>query len=237
MKAVGYVRVSSEEQAQRGLSLEAQREAIEGYAKLKGLDLVAMIEDAGVSGGKSLAQRDGGAKLLEILRKGEAQAVIAVKLDRLFRSSVDALTTLEAWQKKGIAVHIVDLGGMPFDSASAVGKFLLSVLVATSEMERNLIRERTKAVLDFKKANGEPYNHEPLGFRREGNRLLPDPFEQKVIERILVLRSQGLSLRQIARKLTLEGIPTKRGRPQWSAEMVRRVLRTREVKGVCQTVF
>jgi len=223
MRALGYVRVSSEEQADRGLSLEAQRSAIDAYARLKGLELVEIIADPGVSGGKPLAERPGGQRLVLALRKKEAQAVIALKLDRLFRSSLDALATLEAWQKAGISVHIVDMGGMPFDSASAVGKFLLSVLVATAEMERNLIRERTKAVLAFKKTNREVYNHEPYGFRRVGNKLVEDPEEQRVIGEILYLRAKGYSLRKIAHALTSAGIPSKRGRP-WSAASVRRVL-------------
>jgi len=223
MRAVGYIRVSSEEQVRHGLSLEAQRESLLAYAKLKGLELVAIFEDPGVSGGKPLSERPGGRALLAALKRGEANAVIAVKLDRLFRSSVDALSTLETWQKAGIAIHIVDLGGMPFDSSSAVGKFLLSVLVATAEMEKNLICERTRAVLAFKKANGEAYNHPPYGYKRDGKKLVPDPNEQAVIARILDLRARGYSLRRIATTLSAEGIPSKRNQT-WSAEAVRRVL-------------
>ena len=148
MKAIGYVRCSTQEQSDSGLGLEAQRTRIRAYCALKCLRLVDIIEDAAVSGGKPLASRDGGARLLEMLRQRRADSVIMLKLDRGFRNAGDCLTTVEQWERKGIALHVADLGGNAIDTTSAAGRFMLVVLAGAAEMERNLTRERTRAALE-----------------------------------------------------------------------------------------
>ena len=95
VSAVAYVRVSTEEQAVAGVSLEAQVAAVRAYALLRGLDLVDVVVDAGVSAGKPLADRAGGAVVLDLVKRRKVQAVIAVKLDRVFRNAGDCLTVTE----------------------------------------------------------------------------------------------------------------------------------------------
>ena len=73
-----------------------------------------------------------------------------LKLDRMFRNAGDCLATVEAWDRAGVALHVVDLGGNAIDTTSAAGRFMLVVLAGAAEMERNLIRERTKAALAVK---------------------------------------------------------------------------------------
>lgn len=223
LRAIAYTRVSTAEQAAEGLSIPAQKASIESYARLRGLELVTIVADEGVSASKPLGQRPGGGQLLALLAKGEAHHVIAVKLDRLFRNALDALATLQAWEKAGVALHIIDLGGNALATDTAMGRFLFSVLAAIGEMERNLIAERTRSVLRFKRQNGQVFNHEPFGFVRDGDRLVPNPDELRIVDLVMQLRGQGLSYRAIARILNGQGVPTKRGRV-WSHEMVRRLI-------------
>ncbi len=108
---------------------------------MRNLDLVEIVADPGVSGGKPLASREGGQRLLAALQhRGGARSVVMLKLDRMFRNAGDCLATVEAWERSGIALHVVDLGGNAIDTTSAAGRFMLVVLAGAAEMERNLTR-------------------------------------------------------------------------------------------------
>ena len=131
MRAIGYIRCSTHEQADSGLGLDAQAERIRAYAALKGLD-IDIITDAGESGGKPLASRAGGQRLLAAVREGKAKAIVLLKLDRGFRNAVDCLATVEQWERKGIALHIVDLGGNAIDTTTAAGRFRCGGLISAS---------------------------------------------------------------------------------------------------------
>ena len=154
MQAIGYVRCSTHEQADSGLGLDAQNQRIRAYCTLKDLQLVDIIQDAGVSGGKPLASREGGQRLLDLIRRKRAEAVVMLKLDRMFRNAGDCLTTVERWEKSGVSLHIADLGRNAIDTTSAAGRFMLVVLAGAAEMERNLTRERTRSAMAVKRANG-----------------------------------------------------------------------------------
>jgi DNA invertase Pin-like site-specific DNA recombinase len=231
-KAVGYVRVSTEEQASQGLSIPAQKEAIVAYARMRGLELVDVIVDAGVSGGRALGTRPGGQKLLNMLAEGKASHVVALRLDRLFRNASDCLATVEAWTKRGIVLHLLDVSGNSVDTSSAAGKFMLTILAAVAEMERNLIAERIRNVLGWKRKNGKVFGHEPFGFARDGDNLIPIEAEQRAMDLILELRARGYSLRKIARTLEARGIPTKKG-GRWAAATVRKLLARAEGDALC----
>jgi DNA invertase Pin-like site-specific DNA recombinase len=222
-KAVGYVRVSTEEQATHGLSIPAQQEAILAYARMRGLDLIEVVVDAGVSGSRPLGARPGGQKLLALLAEGKASHVIALRLDRLFRNAADCLQTVENWTKRGYVLHLLDVAGNSIDTNSSAGKFMLTVLAAVAEMERNQIAERIRTVLRWKRNNGKVFGHAPFGFARDGDALVPVEAEQKTLELIFDLRARGYSLRKIARTLEARGIPTKCG-GRWAAATVRKLL-------------
>lgn len=225
-RAVGYVRVSTDEQAASGLSLADQRNRIAAYCRMRGLDLARTIADEAVSGGTPLARRPGGSELLGSLRSRRDAHVVMLKLDRGFRNAADCLATVERWQRRRITLHIIDLGGNAIDTASAAGKFMLTVLAGAAEMERNLTRERTRAALAVKRARGERISRfAPLGYRLDGHGgLTPDPGEQRVLRRIARLRDSGLSLRAIAAELTARGVRGRRGQAL-SAKTVHAVLR------------
>ena len=228
MNAIGYIRVSTAEQADSGLGLAAQDERIRAYCRMKGLELREIISDNGVSGGKPLHNRPGGAVLLDSLKRKLGLAVVVLKLDRAFRNAADCLATVEKWDRAGVALHIVDLGGNSIDSTTAAGKFMLTVLAGAAEMERNLTRERTKAAMQVKRARGQRISrHIPYGYDlgADGTTLAENPAEQAVIEEILQARARGVSLAKIAQGLTDRGIPTKQGGTRWSHKTVAGLVR------------
>ena len=224
MKAIGYIRVSTEEQATEGVSLDAQRAKLDAYAVLKGLELVEIVVDAGVSAGKPLDSRAGGSSLLKALRrrKGAPRAVVAWKLDRLFRNAGDCLATVEAWARRKVDLHLIDLGGATLDTSTAVGKLFLTMLAGFAEFERNTTGERTAAALAFKKAKGERVGQVPFGFAAAAGDLVERDDEQKTIAAIVELRGSGLSLRAIVDELNDSDFEPRGDR--WHLTTIRRIL-------------
>lgn len=227
MRTLAYIRVSTNEQATEGVSLEAQRAKVEAYAAFRGLELVEVVVDAGVSAGKPLARRPGGARVLAALASGAATCVVACKLDRLFRNTADALTLTEAWNKAGVALHLLDLN---VDTSTTMGRFFLSIIAAAAELERSMGADRTRAALEQVKAQGGRLGGEALGWRRLdavdecGRRVVEAvPEELAAVERAVELRRGGATLQAIAQALNAEGLPTKRG-AVWRAGTVRAVL-------------
>jgi DNA invertase Pin-like site-specific DNA recombinase len=228
-RALAYARVSTEEQVTSGISLDAQRAALTAYCTLRGFELLDTVTDPGVSAAKPLASREGGRRVLELVQSGAVQAVVAYKLDRLFRDCADCLLVTRGWDERQVSLHLVDLGGQAIDTASAMGRFFLSVMAAAAELERNLVGERTSAALAHLKSTGVRLGAEGLGWRRDEalddagrRRVLPVDAEWATVARIVALRRSGLTLRDIAQQLTQEGHPTKRG-GRWHASTVRAV--------------
>jgi site-specific DNA recombinase len=221
--AVCYIRVSTEEQARGGVSLAAQEEKLLAYCALAGLEALAMIREEGVSGGKPLAARLGGGELLSLVSKKQVRHIVALKLDRLFRDAADALNQTKAWDKAGVALHLVDLGGQTLNTASPMGRFFLSMTASFAELERNLIAERTGTALGHKKAHREAYAPTPYGYDRKGKALKQNPAELKIVAQMRQWRAAGWTLGEIARELTRRGVPTKRG-GAWYPATIRYVL-------------
>jgi DNA invertase Pin-like site-specific DNA recombinase len=224
MKAVGYVRVSTEGQAINGASCDMQHQRIEDYCRLRGFDLVAIQQDNGVSGSKPLGKREAGASLLEDLKRGEVQHVIALKLDRLFRDAIDALEVVRAWDREGITLHLVDMGGDSLSTASATGKCFLTMAAAFAELERGLGCERTRQVKRHRKATGKTYSTAPMGYDNNGGILVENPVELETVNRIRELKAAGVSMNRIAATFNTEGRKTKRG-GKWYASTIAYLLK------------
>ena len=220
-QAVCYVRVSTEEQARKGVSLAAQEEKLRAYCTMTGMAVVEVIREEGVSGSIPLADRPGGAAMLRLLAEGKASDVVALKLDRVFRRTIDALTQTEAWDKKGVGLHLVDFGGTAMSTSDATGKLLFTILAGMAQWERALTAERTKAALTHKKKHRQAYSPTPYGYDRRGDTLHANLREQAVILQIRAMRDSGASLRAIVRELKDE--PTKQG-GQWYAGTVKYML-------------
>ncbi len=199
MKAVGYCRVSTEEQAREGVSLENQREKIKAYALVKDLELTEIVVDAGLSA-KNL-KREGMQKVLKMLEDGEAQAIIIYKLDRLTRSTKDLLSLVyDVFLPQEIALHSIN---ETLDTSSANGRFFLTMLGGIATWERETIGERTRDALCQKKKNGEWCGRIPTGFKVKGKKLEADPAQVKQIQKAKRMKRSGMSLRKIAQALNL----------------------------------
>lgn len=225
MKAAGYTRVSSTEQV-NGTSLDTQKAKIQAYCMMKGIDLVTVFADEGVSGSKLIASRPEGSKLTSMIEKGEVQAIVIVKLDRGFRNVVDCLQSVDAWETRGIALHIIDLGGNSIDTTSAAGRFMLTVLSAAAEMERQMINDRCNAGRRARRAEGKRIGEVPFGFEAQADgTLIKNADEQEIISTCQELRSQGMTIRQIVSELTVRGIRNRGTGSTWSTSQVHRILK------------
>jgi DNA invertase Pin-like site-specific DNA recombinase len=219
--AIGYIRVSSEEQADSGLGLDAQRQRIEAYCTMKGIRLARVFEDAGVSGAKPLATRPAGFGLMTDARKTKAVVVVA-KFDRLFRSVADAAQTIADFNQRGIELVAIAEG---FDMTNPYGRAMAQMASVFAELERAMIRERTRAALEVKRLRCERISrHAPFGweFGPDGI-LVENATQQHGLRRIKALRAKGTSVRDIAAALNREGIKPQRGR-RWSHSSIVRIL-------------
>jgi DNA invertase Pin-like site-specific DNA recombinase len=214
--AICYVRVSTDEQATTGHSLEAQEAACRAYCALRGFTVSAVVVDAGVSGGTPLASRPGGAQALtELTRRNGPRHVVCVKLDRAFRSAADCLQVTGEWDRRGVSLHLTDLGGQAVDTSSAMGRFMLTVLAGAAELEKNLIGERTSSAMQSMKAQGlYTGGRVRYGYAvaADGVTLTECPTEQATIAEARALSARGLSQRAIAAELAERGMLTRNGR-------------------------
>lgn len=207
--AVLYLRVSTEEQATNGVSLDAQNERLVAYCQAHNLFPAETLIDDGISGAKPLFTRPGGGRAVQLLSGKHIKHIVALKLDRLFRDAADALTQTRAWDRSGVALHVVDMGGQSLNTASAMGRMFLTMTAAFAELERNLIAERTSAALQHMKQNRLVYGLVPFGLRAENGKLVEDTDEQLVLANMVRWRGEGWSYRQIASELNSRSQPTK----------------------------
>jgi site-specific DNA recombinase len=219
MKVIGYVRVSTDGQAQDGVSLGAQEAKLRAWAELNNAEAVSIFVDAGLSG-KRADNRPGLQEALAAVGKGDA--LVVYSLSRLARSTKDTITIAEALEKKG-----ADLVSMAekIDTTTAAGKMVFRMLAVLSEFERDQVSERTRLALDHKRSCGEKTGGDvPYGYRVEDGRLVQDEGEQKAIALIRRLHAAGNSLRQIARELEARGYRTKTGRTHWHPQSVKQII-------------
>jgi len=194
VRVVGYTRVSTQEQADSGAGLEAQRQAIAAEAERRVWELAHVYEDAAASG-KSLSGRVGLQAALEAVESGEASVIVVSKLDRLSRSLVDFAGLMERAQRKGWQLVALDVN---IDTTTAAGALVANVMASVAEWERKVIGERTRAALAIRRAEGVR-----LGRPRGTCPVLT--------ERIRSLHSRGETLGDISRILEREGLRGPRG--------------------------
>ena len=198
MRVIAYVRVSTENQADKGHSLEAQRDQIESYVKTYGYVLVDVVVDAGVSA--SSLDRPGLRTALSALDEGRADALLVTKLDRLTRSVRDLGTLVERYFIQRF--HLMSVGEH-VDTSSAGGRLVLNVLMSVAQWEREAAAERTVQVMKHLKTQGKFTGGWPQYgyYADEEGTLREEPEEQAIILRAKALREEGLSLRGIAAQL------------------------------------
>ena len=207
--AIGYIRVSTDDQAENGVSLEMQVKKIKEYCRLHELELAGIYGDA-VSG-KAIEIRPSFQAVMYMAERHRIQHVIVWKLDRLARKALDTLKIAEAWDKIGVALHsITD----KIDTKSAIGRLFFTMQAALAEFERMLIVERTQAAMNHLKATGQKTGSQaPYGYRHEGNRVVEDENEQECLVVLQNLHElyPSWSLRRLGQALSENGFKNRNG--------------------------
>lgn len=220
MRAFAYVRVSTEEQADSGHSIELQPARITSYCQTYGLELVDVITDPAVSGSTPLARRAGGRELLRRLDAGEAEAVVVVRLDRLFR---DALDGLQFFARSRAVVHSV---AERIDTGSPAGRLQLTILLATAQYERDIAAARATENTRGLRAAGRVYGSTPYGCVAVAGQLYRDPATWAQRELICEWRANGLPLQAIRERLREDRVQAPGGGTWWSKSTLSNLIAT-----------
>ncbi len=211
MALYGYTRVSTRLQADDGELLATQERQIAGYALMLGFPVARTFIEGGVSGSVPLRDRPEGFTLLALLSRGDI--VIASKLDRMFRDASDALDTIKTLKARGVALHLIDLGGDVTNNG--ISKLVFTILAAVAEQERDRTRERITQVKADQKQRGRYLGGKvPFGYRVEfdppvvgkkpGGTLVEVPEEQAAIATVRRMRASGAVLRVIQEELVAQ---------------------------------
>jgi site-specific DNA recombinase len=205
MRVVGYIRVSTEDQAREGVSLSAQQAKLEAYCVVKDWTLIEVVRDEGLSG-KSL-KRSGLQRLLAMVHARQVDVVAIAKLDRLSRDVRDVYNLVELFDEADVALVSLQES---LDATTATGRAMIGMLAVMNQLERELIAERTRDAMAHLKAQGERYCH--AVFEDADTLALMQQYRQA-----------GMSYQGIADALNTAGVPSTLG-GRWLANAVRRIL-------------
>lgn len=203
MAVYGYIRVSTEQQSEEGVSLDTQLRQLEGYAMQHNFDLEHVYTDKAVSGWKPLDSRPAGGQLLDALKSGDV--VLCPKLDRMFRNSNDALSVSEKLRKIGVSLHLLDLGGDV--TGNGVSKVFFTILAAFAEFERDRIAQRIRDVKKSQREDGKYLGGSvPFGYDLgPDGEIVENSEQQALVDEIVSLRRAGMSLRAISSEMKAQG--------------------------------
>lgn len=233
MKVIGYARVSTDEQAKSGLSMDEQVSSIRGYCTALDLKLDEVVQDGGVSA-KNLRAQPGLSRILQMAERGEVGVLVVKSLDRASRNMRQALEMFDDFTAQGVRfVSIVE----QIDSSTASGRLFRNILLSMGQHERERIGERTAAALrsqckvapavsaiskhridEGKLACGQA----PYGYRQKGRGWVEHDEEMEVVRFIRKRRAEGLSIRDIGDALLECGEHPRRGHV-WQPTVLRRI--------------
>ena len=219
--AIGYVRVSTEDQANEGVSLDAQKAKLAAWCVANDYSLSVLHVDAGLSGGRA-DNRPGLQSALDQACKTKS-ALVVYSLSRLARSTKDTLSIGERLDRAG--ADLVSLSEK-IDTTSAAGKMVFRLMAVMAEFERDQVSERTKMAIAHKRSRNERIGTIPFGYdvADDAKTLIENADEQATIRTIFTLRARGLSLRDIATELTVNQYRAKKGGTKWTHTAVGRIL-------------
>jgi len=227
MRIVGYLRVSTDRQAEQGHGLDVQERTIRDWARRHGHRLVGIHRDEGVSGSNGLGSRIGLADALELLRDGKADGIVVYRLDRLARELVvqeQILAEIKRMGGQAFSTSDAEAGYLTDDPNDPARKLIRQVLGAVSEYERSMVALRLRSGRKRKaEKGGFAYGSPHYGTRAVAGELVPDEREQATLARIRELRDAGLSLRKMAEVLTAEGHRPKRAE-RWHPQSLARIV-------------
>jgi site-specific DNA recombinase len=236
-KAVGYCRVSTDEQAATGHGLETQDRAVRAFAESQGYELVEVVSDPGVSGATKPAERPGFARILDLASAKAFAVLLVYKFDRLAREIRYAVTTAsDLAEQHDIAIRSIL---EPIDTATPMGRTLFAILAGMAENERFAIRDRTAGGKVVAATKGSSFigGSVPYGYRRDANGgLEPSPAEARVIRRIFRERQKGRTQAQIAEALNAEEVPSPRG-GKWRQGGIGYILDNPRYRGASEYLF
>lgn len=220
LRLVGYARVSTAGQADNGISLEEQDRRIRQYAEAHGAALVAVEMDRGLSG--RTTRRPGLQRVLDLLKRGDADGVVVARLDRLSRSLKDAADLFARAQAEGWQIHSLNEN---LDTGSPSGRFVCHVLAAMAQWEREMASERTRAALaEIKRQGRRVSGKPPFGYAFRGDRVVEVPEELAVLRRLRELQAEGLGAKAIATRMNEAKAFNPRAGRAWHHGTVRDVL-------------
>jgi len=242
-RVIGYTRVSTDKQMFQGHSINVQREKMENYCRFKGLILVGVLEES--KSGKTIKNRP---ILMEIIRRLKLEptdpealdGIICAKLDRLGRNAGEIILLTDEICNLGKHIYFTD---MDFDINSPSGQFLRSIFAAFAQLEREMIAQRTREVLQYKRMRNERVGVVPFGKKLKFNKdtrknvMIDNPNEKRLIRRIFQLkkmekwvywkkgkyRARPYTCLDIADQLTKEGFVNRNGNP-YNQRMVWKIL-------------
>nr|CRY94219.1 hypothetical protein [uncultured prokaryote] len=220
--AAGYLRVSTADQAESGLGIDAQRAAITRTAEQQGLTLAGFYTDAGVSGSVAPDKRPGMAAALDTLADASAGVLIAAKIDRVSRSTSDALQLADRARREGWRLITAD--GLDSSDETPANKLMTNIQLSVVEWERDTIRSRTREALAELKARGVKLGH-------------PCTVSDEVLTRIILELSECKSLREIGAGLREDGYTTATGKTTWHAQTVKQLAECTRAREITSQLF
>jgi len=218
MKNIGYIRVSTDSQDN---SVITQKEMIQNYSKLKGIEIHDYFIDFGISG-KNTIKREKYLELIGLVEKGQINTIITTSLSRWSRNTLDLLKSVETLKSNNVNFEVIK---EQVSLNTPMGEFFVSILGSIFTLERNLCSIRTKDIIQNKKRNGKVYSRTPYGFDKKDGMLIENPYEQKVLRKVQRLRTKGNSYNNISKFLNRNNHTTKMGK-KFTKENVYSLLKT-----------
>ena len=207
MKVIGYIRVSTKLQSDKGNSLKLQSSKIKSYSKLNDLELIEIYEDKGISG-MSITKRDGYKEMVKYLTNNQIDGVVVWSLSRLGRKMKDVVEFMDILKENKIHFFSIKEN---LSNNDKIGSLIMNILSSINEFEVDVIRERIKDVKRNKKESGEVYGRLQYGWDGVKGKLIKNEEEFWVIKRVKNLRSRGYSWRKISERLNSDNIKSKEG--------------------------
>jgi len=223
VKAVGYVRVSTESQVKEGVSIDNQIERIKSYCGYKSYELIEVIKDEGISGGKN-REREGFVRLLGRLEENDFDAIVLYSLERISRNMLTLLCLEKLFDEYDVELHTVE---GQIDTSTPDGFMGFAMRAFLGEMERRQVKYRTKKAMEYKKGRGEVVGQVPYGYKREENSLISDKKEQELIKIVNKLYQGKKSLSFVVKRLTELGYQTRQGK-SFRSQQVKRIIKDYE---------
>ena len=217
---LGYIRNSRINQEN---SVETQTKLITDFCKTNNITLDEIIVDEGISGsGEKTDKRDGYNSVLNMIKDGELDTLVVISISRWGRNLGEIYNSVQLMEKKGVKFLSIKEN---VDTSSIYGRFTLSLLGSLYEMELELIKERVRDTLKVKKENGKVYSPTPFGFDRNGDDLVENKKEKRLLRKMLRLKENGFSYGDLSKYLTKNRHKTKSGK-KWTRENVYSVIKT-----------